>query len=253
MALKAPSYAYHLLQLGVAGIVTEREIDIFLVRYPKLQSLIENYSVLSKKYGTKVVAKVMADLLLGKKEEKTIEKLKRLAMAIVTLPESTIKMYIPYISEIVADAERRAMEIGIYDERIARIFDRLYDALYKEKPRANEILTLLVRVLTHVERAEKAIKKEYEVAPREEIKKPKRKIEDDLIKEFVRIVYDFEKKRKPLFIADAINYFFSKFNDRLSSMMDAYSIYKECKERGYITEKGKILSLTEEGKRLVEE
>ncbi|MEM0324729.1 MAG: hypothetical protein QXW13_00190 [Nanopusillaceae archaeon] len=244
------TYAYYLLQLGIAGIVTEKDIDIFLVRYPKLQSLVQNYSILSKKYGPKVVVKVISDLLVEPKED-VLAKLKRMALAVSTLTESNIKLYIPYISEVVADAERRAMELGVYDERVARIFDKLYEALHKEKPKANEIITLLIRVLTHVERAEKAVKRQYEVIPREEIKRPKREIDEDLIKAFVRMVYDFEKKKKPLFIADAINLFFSRHDNKIRDMMEAYNIYRECKDRGYVAERGKLLVTTDEGKDLI--
>ncbi|MEM0324603.1 MAG: hypothetical protein QW607_00800 [Desulfurococcaceae archaeon] len=244
------TYAYYLMQLGIAGIVTKKDIDIFLVRYPKLQSLVNNYSVLSKKYGPKVVVKVMSDLLV-ESEEDVLSKLKRITFAVATLTESNIKLYIPYISEVVADAERRAMELGVYDDRIARIFDKLYDALHRDKPKANEIITLLIRVLTHVEKAEKAVKKQYEVVPVERIKRPKKEIGEDLIKDFVRMVYDFEKKKKPLFIADAINLFFSKHDKEIRSMMEAYNIYRECKDRGYIAERGKLLVTTDEGKDLI--
>jgi len=248
-----PKLSWVLLYLGATGSITEEDLYLYLIAHPRLSIVLENYDYFVKKYRERTVLKYIKDILTRYKREDIFSQLKLLSAIITQVPESKIKLYIPYLAEIISTVERRAIELRVYDHRLERIFEKLYDALYKEKPKINEIVTLLARAITQVEKTETSVRKEIEIVEKKAPIRKKRKftISEDLLKDFVRMVYEYNKRGKDLLVAEALNEFFSRHSQELSSMTEAYSVYKECLNNKYIEERNKRLYVTNEGKRYI--
>jgi len=241
-----PINIYH---LAVTGLITDKDVELILKIHPKLQEIINNYGYYSKRYRETVVIRYIKDLLNKYKREDIASQIKLIVALLTTIPERRLRYYAPYIAQLIAVAERRAREAGIMDTQLEKIFDKMYESLYKDKIRINEVITNLLRVLMHTQTS---IPKEIQPAEEIIIKEEGKAEVDKYLVEFVRTVNELYKRNKRVNIVEAINEFFTKYQKELGEMPKVYNIMREAIRRGYIEKTGKgYLVVTDAGKELI--
>ena len=262
MTVSSPFTKIHLTNLGwvitylaSTGAITEEDLYLMLEAHPKLETVLLNYPYFAKKYRPSIVRRYINEILNKFKRKDVISQLKLVTVMLTYVPENRLKILAPYIAQIVANVERQIIEQGLMDSKLEKIFEKLYDALYKEKPRIPEITTMLLRIMAHTSAAVKSVEHEVRTVTTEYTKPRKsfyrKNIDEELLKEFVKMIYEFNKQRKYPLVAEALNEFFAKHSDILGSIAEAYTVLRECLSRGYIEEKAKRLYITEEGKRFI--